>query len=114
MSGNLADAPIPFPVLRGIENFGKGVALARRRRRFSQASMAQRIGISVASLRRLERGNPGISWATIARALHVLGHLEKLYVLVDASNDDIGLVLSDQQLPRRIRRKKSTNESGAL
>ncbi len=104
----------PLPVGRAIEKFGKDLALARRRRRFSQESMAKRIGISVSSLKRLEKGDPSLSWGAIVRALHVLGELEKLNDLLDTAKDDIGLLLMDEQLPKRIRGKKSTAASGAL
>lgn len=105
---------MPLPVKRAVEKFGKDLALARRRRRFSQGTMAERIGISVASLRRLEKGDPSLSWGAIARALHVLGDLDKLNALLDTARDDIGLVLMDEQLPRRIRRKIPAPGSGAL
>jgi len=105
---------MPLPVKRAIEKFGSNLALARRRRRLSQQSMAERIGVSVASLRRLEKGDPGLSWGTIARALYVMGEIEKLGDLLDTAKDNIGLVLMDEQLPRRIRRKKPGLESGGL
>ena len=69
MSYSLNKPPLPLPVKRAIEKFGRDLSLARRRRRFSQASMAERIGISVASLRRLEGGDPSLSWGAVARAL---------------------------------------------
>ena len=107
-------APMPLPVKRAVMKFGRDLSLARRRRRFSQESMAERIGISVSSLRRLEKGDPTLSWGTIARAMYVLGEIEKLNQLLDTANDDIGLVLMDEQLPRRIRSRKPSPESGAL
>ncbi len=106
--------PMPLPVKRAIENLGKDLALARRRRRFSQASMAERIGVSLATLKRLENGDPTLAWGTVVRALHVLGELEKLNTLLDTAKDDLGLTLMDAQLPRRIRSKKPSTESGAL
>ena len=114
MTGNFEKAPMPLPVRRAVMKFGRDLSLARRRRRFSQESMAERIGISVSSLRRLEKGDPTLSWGTIARAMYVLGEIEKLNQLLDTANDDIGLVLMDEQLPRRIRSRKSSPESGAL
>ena len=114
MSVYTKNSAIPTPVKRAIEKFAKDVSLARRRRRFSQASMAERIGISVASLRRLEKGDPSLSWGTIARALYVMGEIDKVNDLLDTANDDIGLVLMDAQLPRRIRAKKPNDTSGAL
>jgi len=114
MSGLKKKVLTPLPVNRAIEKFGGDLALARRRRRFSQESMAKRIGISVASLRRLEKGDPSLSWGAIVRALNVLGEIEKVNDLLDTAKDDIGLLLMDEQLPQRIRRKKPTAGSGAL
>ncbi len=114
MTVSVEKAPLPLPVKRAVMKFGRDLSLARRRRRFSQQSMAERIGISVSSLRRLEKGDPTLSWGTIARAMYVLGEIEKLNQLLDTANDDIGLVLMDEQLPRRIRSRKSSPESGAL
>jgi len=114
MSGNINQAPIPLPVSRALKKFGMDLSLSRRRRCFSQQSMAERIGISVSSLRRLEKGDPSLSWGTIARALYVLGKLDKLNELIDTANDSIGLVLMDEQLPRRIRKRKISSETGAL
>jgi len=104
---------MPLPVRRVVEKFGHDLALARRRRRFTQASMAERIGISVASLRRLEKGDPGVSWGTVVQALNVLGALKPFADLLDTANDDLGLALMDEQLPRRIRRSKVSATSGA-
>ncbi len=114
MTGSVEKVPLPLPVKRAVMKFGRDLSLARRRRRFSQESLAQRIGISVSSLRRLEKGDPTLSWGTIARAMYVLGEIEKLNQLLDTATDDIGLVLMDEQLPRRIRSRKSSPESGAL
>lgn len=114
MTGSLPKAPMPLAVKRAIMKFGEDLSLARRRRRFSQESMAQRIGISVSSLRRLEKGDPTLSWGTIARAMYVLGEIGKINDLLDTPKDDIGLALMDEQLPRRIRMRKPSAEDGVL
>lgn len=106
--------PDPLPVTRALASFGRDLSLARRRRHFSQQSMAERIGTSVATLRRLERGDPSVALGTVARALLVLGEIERLGGLLDTATDTIGLSLMDEQLPQRIRRRRITPESGAL
>lgn len=105
---------MPETVLRALKKIGNDLALARRRRRFSQQSMADRVGISLSSLRRMEKGDPTLAWGTIARVLYVLGDLDRLAELLDTANDDIGLILMDEQLPRRIRSVKQGPETGAL
>lgn len=108
------DYTTPIPVLRAVLNLGGDLALARRRRRFSQASMSLRIGVSLSTLRRMEKGDPRVPLGVWARALLVLGELDRLAGLLDTATDEIGLALMDQQLPKRIRARKTTSASGAL
>jgi transcriptional regulator with XRE-family HTH domain len=106
--------PIPPPVRRAIEKLGADIALARRRRRISQASLAERIGASVSTVKRLENGDLRVPIHFIARALHVFGEIERLANLLDTAEDAIGLTLMDEQLPQRIRARKPTPDAGAL
>ena len=48
-----------------------------------------------------------------ARALHVLDKIHALEHLLDTPNDEIGLTLMDERLPKRVR-SKSGSPSGAL
>lgn len=107
------DMPLPKPAERAIATLGANIALARRRRHISQASLAERMGASLSTVRRIERGDPRVPIHFIARALHVFGEIHSLERLLDTSEDDIGLALMDQRLPKRIR-KKAQPPSGAL
>lgn len=106
------DAPLPLPVERAIRKLGSDVALARRRRRISQASLAERMGASVSTVRRMEKGDVRVPIHFFARALHVFGEIQALAGLLDTARDDIGLTLMDEHLPKRVRSKSPT--SGAL
>lgn len=106
--------PLPMPVERAIEKLGRDISLARRRRHISQQSLAERIGSSLATVRRLEKGDPRIPLQYVARALYVFGELERLNQLLDTGADVIGLTLMDEQLPQRVRTRKQTKDSGAL
>jgi transcriptional regulator with XRE-family HTH domain len=88
------------------------MALARRRRHISQTSLAERMGASLSTVRRLEKGDPRVPIHFIARALHVFGEIDALSDLLDTPRDDIGLVLMDEKLPQRVRSKKK--KTGAL
>ncbi|WP_246327041.1 helix-turn-helix domain-containing protein [Burkholderia guangdongensis] len=105
---------MPTPVARALTKLGADMALARRRRRLTQASMAERLRISEATVRRMERGDTGISIGTIAQAFFVLGELDKITRLLDTATDDIGLSLMNEQLPQRVRKKRVKSDSGAL
>ena len=103
--------PLPEPVTRAIAKLGRDISLARRRRRFSQASLADRSGIAVNTVRRLEKGEPSGSIEHLARVLYVLGELERLETLLDTGTDEVGLLMMDEGLPQRVRVRQS---KGAL
>jgi transcriptional regulator with XRE-family HTH domain len=106
--------PLPLPVERAIAKLGRDISLARRRRQLTQASVAERIGASLATVRRLEKGDPRIPLHFIARTLQVFGELDRLNQLLDTGEDQIGLSLMDEQLPKRVRTRKAHDQSGAL
>jgi transcriptional regulator with XRE-family HTH domain len=97
-----------------LRQFAQDLALARRRRRISTQSMAERLQISPATLRRLERGDPSVALGTVARALLVFNALDRFSSLLDTAGDDIGLQLMDEALPKRISRKSARRKSGAV
>ena len=77
--------------------------MARRRRRIRQRDMAARMGVSVSTLRALEAGEPGVSIGSFAMALLALGNLSRLDDLGDVGQDDIGLLMDIDALPKRVR-----------
>lgn len=105
--------PLPLPVARAIAKLGSDLSLARRRRHISQASLAERIGASLSTVRRMEQGDVRVPLHFIARTVFLFGELERLANLLDTAQDDIGLTMVDQQLPKRIRQKKHPS-NGAL
>ncbi|EOD4130753.1 multiprotein-bridging factor 1 family protein [Yersinia enterocolitica] len=107
-----AEVPLPLPVERAIYKLGSDLALARRRRHLSQASLAERIGASISTVRRMEKGDVRVPIHFFARAMHVFGEIQALAEMLDTARDDIGLTLMDENLPKRIRAKSSS--SGAL
>ena len=104
--------PIPAPVERAIRKLGSDISLARRRRHISQESLAERMGASLSTIRRMEKGDVRVPIHFFGRALHVFGEIQALERLLDTANDDIGLTLMDEQLPKRVRSKPGS--SGAL
>lgn len=100
------------PVLaRAIEKLGSDVSRARRRRRLTRASLAERSSVSVSTLKRLEAGDASVALENLARVMQVFGELDRLAQLLDSGTDELGIVLMDEQLPKRVRHRRS---SGAL
>lgn len=106
------ESPIPLPVERAIQKLGGDLSLARRRRHISQASLAERIGSSLSTVRRMEKGDMRVPIHFFARTLHVFGEIQALEHLLDTPRDEIGLTLVDERLPKRIRSKPDS--TGAL
>jgi len=73
--------------------------MARLRRRYSAESVATRAGVARATLYRVEKGDPGVSLATYASVLRVLGLQGDLDLV--ARDDVLGRKLQDLKLPPR-------------
>lgn len=110
---NANASPVPMPVERAIAKLGSDVSLARRRRHISQESLAKRIGASLSTVRRMEKGSLSTPLVFLARTLHVFSELPRLENLLDTAQDDIGLTLMDEKLPLRVRTPRAPS-SGAL
>jgi len=108
------DSELPIPVVRALQKLGQDISFARRRRHWSQGMLAERIGSSVTTVRRLEAGSPAIALQTFARTLHVFGELGRLEQLLDSSQDLVGLTLMNEKLPQRVRAPKTGRRSGAM
>ena len=98
--------PLPLPVDRALKKLGADLSLARRRRSLTQAMLAERLGTSVMTVRRMEDGHPGTALQYLARALQVFGELDRLDGLLDTSQDTIGLMLMDERVPVRVRKPR--------
>jgi transcriptional regulator with XRE-family HTH domain len=107
-------SPPPLPVVRSLTRLGQALSHARKRRHITQQDLADRIGTSANTVRRMEAGHPGTALVHIARALQVFGELGQLDQLLDTRQDTIGLVLMDENLPKRVRKPRVTPESGAF
>ena len=98
---------IPIPARSALIKLGNDVNSARRRRRITKALMAERAGIAINTLTRIERGDAHASMAAWASVLFVLGLTENLRDLADPAKDLLGLMLDEERLPKRIRPKRN-------
>lgn len=64
-------------------NIGLKIAYYRKKKGYTQTELAQRIGMSVAYLGQIERGNRGNSFS-----------LEILYQIADALEIDVGVLMN--------------------
>jgi len=93
---------LPPVAATALRQLGENLAIARVRRKESQRAWAQRIGISVPTLIRLENGDPTVSMGAYASALWLMGRVQ---TLADAAapSADLGALERDLREARRRR-----------
>ena len=86
---------------------GEQIKLARLRRNLTVKLVAERAGISRASLWKVENGNPSVSMGIYAVVLHALNGMDKDLLLV-AKDDEMGREMQDLDL---LTRKRASGRS---
>jgi DNA-binding XRE family transcriptional regulator len=94
---------IPIPVSTALRKLGSDIRDARRRRRITMALLAQRAGITVITLSKIEKGHSGTTIGGYASVLFCLGMIERFRDIADGSHDLTGQMLADERLPKRVR-----------
>ncbi|WP_334147876.1 helix-turn-helix domain-containing protein [Hyphomicrobium sp.] len=104
----MAKKPVPSLRMQAeLRKLGEDIAIARKKRRFTQQRLAEGAGVNVATIRRLESGDGGVSLGVLAMVMLTLGEHNRLANLLDVAKDDIGLTLDVNALPKRVRPKRS-------
>ena len=91
-----------------LEQMGEQIKLARLRRKLSAELVAERAGISRATLWSIEKGSPSVAIGMYAAVLHALNGMDKDFSLI-AKDDEFGRKLQDLEL---LTRKRAPKESG--
>ena len=98
-SKRVAEA-LPRVAAGALRELGANFAIARARRKESQRAWAQRIGVSVPTYIRLEKGDPSVSMAAYASALWLMGRVQALPALA-APESDFGALEVEVRKARR-------------
>ena len=100
--------PLPTEVAESLQAIGAGIRTARLRRRQTARDLADRMGVSLGTLLKLERGDPGVALGTFAAALWALNLLAPVAESVRPEADRIAAAIEAVCAPRRARRRKDT------
>jgi DNA-binding XRE family transcriptional regulator len=99
-------SPLIFPQeQRLLSELGERIRLARKRRKLSNAVVAQRAGISRTTVYKVEAGDPGATLGAYVRVLAALG-LDRDFNQL-AADDKVGRKLQDLALEPAPRRRTS-------
>jgi transcriptional regulator with XRE-family HTH domain len=92
---------LPPAVTQALARLGENLAIARLRRRESQRDWAKRLGISVPTLIRLERGDAGVGMGIYATALWLIGRAAAIPDLAEPQQDRGALESDIRKVLRR-------------
>jgi transcriptional regulator with XRE-family HTH domain len=105
MQSNSTNA-LPRAARQALIKLGEDITIARKKRRISTTSMAERAFISRGTLYKVERGNPTVSMGVYATVLAILGLVEGLGQIADRRDDILGLDIEEDRLPKKIVSRK--------
>lgn len=90
---------------QAIRRIGADLRKARLRRRLPMEVVASRAFVSRGTLARVEQGDPAVSFGIYASVMQALGLIGPLGELV--ADDPVGADLENEQLPKRVRTRKT-------
>ena len=97
-----ATSTLPRAARQTLAKLGEDIAVARKKRRISTVSMAERAFLSRSTYNKIEKGDPTVSIGAYVTVLAILGLVDGIGQLADRSNDTLGLDIEEDRLPQRI------------
>ena len=96
---------VPSKAKSALKSLGSNMRIARKRRQWTIADLAQKMNVSSPTIMALEKGEATVSLAIFVSALWALG-LEDELVLLSQPRDDEGIKMMTARLPQKIKIKK--------
>jgi len=94
---------ITNPVSDAFAEIGKNLKTWRKIYALKAAQVAQRAGISLGTLYKIEKGDPSVSVASFLEVARSLGLLDNIADCLDPLSSDLGRARVSESLPQRIR-----------
>ncbi|MDL2290818.1 helix-turn-helix domain-containing protein [Desulfovibrio sp. OttesenSCG-928-F20] len=91
---------------RSLRKLGGDIRTARLRRSLSMKVVAERAGIGLSTMGKIERGDPAVSMGNYAAVLFAVGAGTPFADIMDPTRDEVGLTLDLERLPQRARGRK--------
>lgn len=85
---------------------GHFLRTARKRRQWRQEDVANKLSISLDTVKRAESGQKGVSIGYILDMLSLFSMLESFNLAIDDRNDAIGISLQKEKMKHRVRLEK--------
>ena len=85
-----------------LNKMGDFLRLARKRRGWRQEDVAQRLKVSVDTIKRVEKGSKGVSIGHVLDLLSLYQRLEAFAEVVNPYKDEVGISMDVERSPKRI------------
>jgi len=95
--------PVSHKVVKANTEIGEQLRTWRKLLRLTLEQVADRAGISVSTLRRIEKGDGGVSFQAVLSTARALGILDSIVNATDPYETSFGRARADQILPKRVR-----------
>jgi transcriptional regulator with XRE-family HTH domain len=102
----IATSRTPAAVSRSLRRLGEDLNTWRKLRHLTATEVADRAGVGVNTVLRLERGD-GATLENVLRVARALGVLDVLSDALDPYATDLGRLRADEALPERVRRRRA-------
>lgn len=96
---------IPNKAKEALRGLGSNIRIARKRRQWTIAELAEKMDVSSPTVMALEKGEQTVSLAILVSALWTLG-LEKELAMLSQPNDEEGIKLMTARLPKKVKISK--------
>lgn len=95
-----------------LETMGAQIKAARLRRKIPADLVAERAGVSRATVWAIENGSPSVCIGMYAAVLHALNNMDSDFLLI-AKDDELGRKLEELDIPSRKRAPKAGGRRNA-
>ncbi len=107
---SVSSTSLPPAAADALRKLGENLAIARVRRKESQRLWAKRLGVSIPTLIRMERGEAAVGIGVYATALWMMGRAQALPDLADPKTD-LGALESDV---RRAMKRRAVRSAASI
>lgn len=97
----------PAAVSRALKQLGEDITTWRKLRHLTRQEVADRAGVGVQTVRRLEVGE-GVAVENLLRVARALGALDQIAGALDPYATDVGRLRANEALPVRVRHRSTT------
>lgn len=102
--------PTPLPIQRATRDLAEHFGAWRRLRGLTERQVADRAGVSRATIQRFARDPGSVSLENVLRIARALGLLDAIVRATDPLSTDVGRLRAEERLPQRVRHRDALGE----